>query len=385
MPRKSSIPSYRLHKPSGLAVVTLNGKNYYLGTHGSKKSLQEYDRLIIRWISGGRRPLERPDDLTISEMIVRFVEDYAKRWYRKNGRYTSSMARIRAVSRSLNRLYGDHPAREFRPSDLKTMRAYWEQAGHARGTVNDAVFWVRKMFAWAAEEELIPGSVLADLKAVKNLVKGRTVAPDYEAVTPVPEEVLEATIAQLRPLVVAMVRLQIATGMRPGEVCMMRPCDIDRSGEVWRYVPREHKTEHKGKDRVVLLGPEARAILGPLLESTRERSPIFTKARRPKDQIDVTLYGRAIGAACAKARPHPTLGNIRPKDRTADQANEYKRWMMENGWNPNQLRHNAATRLRKRFGIETARIILGHSSAFTTEIYAEADVEKAMLAIGQAG
>ncbi|WP_422932021.1 tyrosine-type recombinase/integrase [Singulisphaera sp. PoT] len=385
MPRKPTVPSYRLHKPSGQAVVTLSGKDHYLGVHGSEKSLLEYDRLVTLWTLAGRKLCDRPSDLTVSEMIVRFVEGYAERWYRKNGRYTSSMSRIRAVSRSLNRLYGNHPAREFRPSDLKTMRAYWEQAGHARGTVNDAVFWVRKMFAWAAEEELIPGSVLADLKAVKNLAKGRTTAPDYDSVTPVPEDLLEATLAHLRPMVAALVRLQLATGMRPGEACMMRPCDIDRSGEVWRYIPREHKTEHKGKERVVLLGPEARAILGPLLESTRERSAIFTKARRPKDQIDVTLYGREIDAACAKARPHPTLGSIRPKDRTAEQANEYKRWMMENGWNPNQLRHNAATRLRKQFGIETARIILGHSSAFTTEIYAEADVEKAMLAIGQAG
>jgi hypothetical protein len=31
-------PSYRLHKPSGQAVVTLNGKGFYLGAHDTPAS-----------------------------------------------------------------------------------------------------------------------------------------------------------------------------------------------------------------------------------------------------------------------------------------------------------------------------------------------------------
>jgi site-specific recombinase XerD len=49
------------------------------------------------------------------------------------------------------------------------------------------------------------------------------------------------------------------------------------------------------------------------------------------------------------------------------------------------LRHNAATNLRKEFGVELARIILGHATAFTTEIYAEADRMQAMEVIGKVG
>jgi integrase len=48
-------------------------------------------------------------------------------------------------------------------------------------------------------------------------------------------------------------------------------------------------------------------------------------------------------------------------------------------WPPSRLRHTAATRIRKRYGIELARIILGHSTAFTTEIYAETDRTKAKI------
>jgi integrase len=49
------------------------------------------------------------------------------------------------------------------------------------------------------------------------------------------------------------------------------------------------------------------------------------------------------------------------------------------------LRHNAATELRREFGIEAARIILGHHSTAVTEIYAEKDEQEAAAAIMKAG
>jgi integrase len=69
--------------------------------------------------------------------------------------------------------------------------------------------------------------------------------------------------------------------------------------------------------------------------------------RRKRNRYDVASYRRAIKRACKVAKIA--------------------------SWAPNRLRHTAATRIRKRYGIELARIILGHSMAFTTEIYAEAD------------
>jgi integrase len=51
------------------------------------------------------------------------------------------------------------------------------------------------------------------------------------------------------------------TGMRPGEVCHLRPCDVLRLKPVWVYTPHTHKTEHKGKVRKIAIGPQAQAIL----------------------------------------------------------------------------------------------------------------------------
>ena len=47
MPKlKYRSPSYRLHKPPGQAVVTINGKDHYLGPHSSDESDVEYKRLM---------------------------------------------------------------------------------------------------------------------------------------------------------------------------------------------------------------------------------------------------------------------------------------------------------------------------------------------------
>ena len=57
MPRlsPSAVPSYRLHKQSGQALVTLNGRDVLLGKHDSPDSRQEYNRVIAEWLANGRQ------------------------------------------------------------------------------------------------------------------------------------------------------------------------------------------------------------------------------------------------------------------------------------------------------------------------------------------
>ena len=58
MPRRTrSVPSYRLHKPSGRAVVTLNGRDHYLGPWNSPESSAEYDRLVGEWLAARQAPV----------------------------------------------------------------------------------------------------------------------------------------------------------------------------------------------------------------------------------------------------------------------------------------------------------------------------------------
>jgi len=62
MPRRRKLPKYRCHKPSGQAVVTLSGKDFYLGPHDSAVSRVEYDRLVAEWLVNGRALPPDPDE-----------------------------------------------------------------------------------------------------------------------------------------------------------------------------------------------------------------------------------------------------------------------------------------------------------------------------------
>ena len=47
--RSLRIPKYRLHKASGQAVVTLSGRDVYLGKHGSEESHARYHEEVSHW------------------------------------------------------------------------------------------------------------------------------------------------------------------------------------------------------------------------------------------------------------------------------------------------------------------------------------------------
>ena len=77
-------PTYRKHKATGQAIVTLGGKDSYLGRHGTKESKAEYDRLLAEWLANGRE-LSASGPLAVAEVIGRFwpwVEQHYRRTYR---------------------------------------------------------------------------------------------------------------------------------------------------------------------------------------------------------------------------------------------------------------------------------------------------------------
>jgi integrase len=167
--------------------------------------------------------------------------------------------------------------------------------------------------------------------------------------------------------------------MRPNEVCQVRPCDVDRSGKVWTYAPAEHKTEHHGKGRVILIGPRGQDILRPYLlrphgeycfrPSRGTLNP--TKDRRYR----VDSYGQAIQRACDRAHPAPK----------GMEGEQLKAWRTEHRWSPNRLRHTFATEARAAYGLEAAQVLLGHSSADITQVYAERDLSKGLEVAAKIG
>jgi integrase len=133
--------------------------------------------------------------------------------------------------------------------------------GLSRKYINDQVCRLRGMFRWAVAEELVSVDVYQRLLAVEGLRRGVTDARETRPIEPVSDDVVEATLPFLGSVVRDMVQFQRLTGCRPGEVIRIRPCDVDRSDEVWTIQLSEHKTAHHGKPRIIYVGPRAQGIL----------------------------------------------------------------------------------------------------------------------------
>jgi integrase len=369
-------------------VVTIGGRDIYLGQYGSPESRAEYDRLIAEWLLGGRQsthaPRDNPADLTVAELCRRYLE-WATGYYRKLDEPTSEIHNVKRAIRTLRQLYGHTVARDFGPRSLKAVRNRWIDEGLTRSGCNRLTGIVKRIFRWATEQEFLPPTVYHGLTAVSGLRKGRTEARDNEPVGPVPDDVLRKTLDQLSPMFRAMVELQAFTGMRPGEVVQLRGGDLDTSGPVWVFRPRVSKSQHHAnRDRVVFIGPRAQEVLRPwirgepdeflfgprqnreskLKDRPAPRPPTPSEKRRRQRRIFRDRYTRnayllAIRRACTRAGVSP--------------------------WSPNRLRHLCATKIRAKYGIEMTRTVLGHADPAISLVYAERDLDTARRIMGEVG
>jgi integrase len=119
-----------------------------------------------------------------------------------------------------------------------------------------------------------------------------------------------------------------------------------------------------------------------------------SKPAKPPAAAYTTLsYGRSIARACDKAFPPPApLAQMKDETRDAwkerltnEQKKELAAWQSANRWHPNQLRHSFATRVRKIHGLEAVQVLLGHSRADVTQVYAERNEELAATIAAQIG
>ena len=242
--RKGSvrIPKYQRHG-TGQAKVRLGGHDCYLGKFGTSESRERYRRLISEWTAlGCPRPWSGPapkgigrgDAPAVNEVILAYLR-YATGYYRKDGRSTSEIPALRSALRSVHELYGHVPSTEFGPLALKACRAAMIADRLARTTINSFVGRIKRMFRWAGENELVAASVYEALRTVPGLRRDRSEAVETQAVGPVSSEDVHAVLPHVSAQVRAMIELQLLTGMRPGEVCVMRVCDLRMDDPVWIY------------------------------------------------------------------------------------------------------------------------------------------------------
>jgi hypothetical protein len=164
---KHSVPKYRKHRSSGQAIVTVAGRDHYLGPYGTKASRIEYDRLITEWLASGRpTTIAEQSGITVSELIVQYWR-HARKRYVKNGQPTSERDLVRMALSPVRELYGRVPVTDFGPLALKAVRSKFIQRDCARKTVNDNTRRIVRMFRWGVAEQVVPPMVLQALMAVE--------------------------------------------------------------------------------------------------------------------------------------------------------------------------------------------------------------------------
>lgn len=373
MPTKTKAdPSYRLHKPSGRALVTLTCRNtgrrrdVYLGEYGTDDSREKYNRVLDGWKDDGRvldaraAAIADPQDrvLTVTDLVVQYIDLYAiPRWGGTGKNKDKAPHGVKTTMGIVRSLYGRDPVHRFGPKALKTVREEMIDREWVRTTINQRIPHLVSVFGWGVAEEIVPVQTWQALQAVKPLKRGEG-AREGKRVLPVPEAYINAIRDRVSPTVWSLIQLQLFTGARAGELVNLRLCDIDTAGEVWQADLTHHKTEHHGHDRVIMFGPKAKEVLNPLLAGRKTTDNVFD-AGRGKGAYDTASYRRSITRAC-EAAGVPV-------------------------WTPHRLRHNAATNLRREFGLEAAKLVLGHSCGRMTELYAEADKAKTADVIARVG
>jgi integrase len=309
----------------------------------------------------------------------------------------------------------DLPVSQFRGPQLKKVREHLvknrkhRQAEDGRALsrtyINYLVACVQRAWKWGLSEDLVPHDSAESVAAVTPLAKGKG-GREPKRVLP-PAAGWEDTLAELTPVLSAMVQVQQLCGMRPQDVCRLcrgevstspaEKVEITGTGRhvaafvedghlIWLYAPGEHKTSWQGKPRVVAIGPRAQRLLAPLLEGLQGDDYVFSPARSLQQRGRGNRFKRQGYSRCYATRQYAQL-----VERAIERLNRRR---VEAGccpeemcpeWSPNQLRHLAGTVVGDELDREHARAMLGQSSTDVIDTYMEQQVRKAARAASRCG
>lgn len=424
---KAKAPARTYHM-SGQSIVRIDGKDFYLGKHDSPESIARYAVLIGIYQKHG---LSLPDDFSVDRLdemagsllgmvspaataqptgpitvghVTAIYREHVKTKYQHSEQDRQRCDRLCEI---LDERYAGLPVEDFGPVRLSEIRDLLIVDGlqkettkaatngkkkprikkPSRSYVNRLVCFVIGIFKHGVSKELVRIEKVTQLRTLEPLKYGQTDAPEGEETLPANLGDVRQTAKHLSPIIKSMMRIQIATGMRPKEIFSMRPCDINRRGEVWLYTPSSHKTKHKGKSRVIpIIGDAREAVIDYLARDPQ--AYLFSPA-------EATAWMRAVATAnrTTKASYGNRVGTNRkadPQRKPSDQytARSYRQAIQRAAkiakvpmWHPYQLRHLTATTVRAALGgTEDAQALLGHSTALMTDHYARKSIEAATRA-----
>lgn len=441
MPRKrAAIPEIHVHPKSDLFYVRLpypGGRRemVYLGRAGTDEpaakrtalaadARRKYELVIAKYLSGERR---EPEDSTrrqpvVGELVLAYL-DWLKKTDRSDGQ--KKYLHYRNLLRPLNDLFSDMPIEEFRVRHLIAVRnkmlaevgqkviadpeeykraqkvkranAYRASKGlpllptvevqmmrrpPSITTINDRISQIRTVFKKGVSFDLVTEEKVAQLRLLDGLVIGESDALNPKTIPPVPMEDFFKTLAEVGPVIRAMMILQIVTGMRSGELVRLKKIHLRKKANgIWEYEPKRHKTQRIRKGKRVPIGGDVIDELRRLIDfdEAGEDEYLFS----PRTATILYRQKRAENRkTAARKSKRKVLPHIQPGERytASSYCRAIQRAAIRAGvpvWHPHQLRHNAATIIDQHFDKEAVMTVLGHLNEKTSEGYIDYNEKKA--------
>jgi integrase len=407
-----ALPAIRHHRRSGNARVRIGGIEHWLGPWGSADSRLRYDELIAAWIASGRKSVEAakrqpppapaPVEVELPTSADVTVGELARSWiaaierdragaHKRASDWNGAIAAARAL-----RSVAAMPAKDFGPRALQDVRRRlvdtpflrkrrlpdgsesFDAIPRSRRYVNDTVGRIRQLFNWAVGLELIPPERAYALSRVRALPVGAGRETDRR--TEVSAEIVEATLPHLTDEARALVLFIRWTGCRPSEAMRLRMADIhDRDRQTWRYRPPMHKTAHRGQQRDVPIGPQARSILERHAEGRAPEDYVFDPRR---SLARVVSNGATIKL---RRRASPRVGSMFTSAAVRVAIQRAAAAAGVPAWTPYQLRYLRLREIRRDYGPEAARATAGHTRESMTAHYAPPSWEAAAGAAAASG
>jgi len=187
-------------------------------------------------------------------------------------------------------------AAELRRADL---RVHLEKAARrAPVMANRFAQFLKAVFRWGLDEELIPANPIEGLKRPRKEQKRDHVLSDPEIA------LLWKATEPAKPAVVALVKILLLLGQRLGETMAMRWKDLDLKANppVWT-IPGE--VRKNGRTHVVPLSPTVLRILAELRPVTGDKERVFHKVSYSTREFWFgPIRQRALAAGAGYFKPH---------------------------------------------------------------------------------
>lgn len=364
--RPSDLPSLKRNRKKEFYIHDF-GRKIYMGKDVStaKTRLLEYIQNRDKHV-----PTVTQKKCTVAELMHQFFLTISK----NNSHYSQ----IKKAVKLCYTTYGEKFVDDFGPIALKKIREILIAEDLSRDYINKTLAYIRNIFRFGVENEMVQEVTLARLERVKNLQPGE--AKENPPREDVPDEHVLATLPWLLPTLRDMVILQRISGMRPSEVFRLTMDQVDTSqSDVWVYLPDNHKTKRLHKKRVVALGKFEMEILKRRSASKKPSEPIFS----PRDTVLEMHrhHGHTVGDMQCR-HINATYSRYAYRNavkRAIEKANLHGNKIPH--WTPYQLRHASATFLSFVAGEEVAATTLGHTNLKTTARYDHSAIAKAIRAV----